>query len=326
MGPWRMQVCAEGLGLARGRAQTGDEDLVGLYLQDISVHPLLTREDEVRLGELVADGKAAASALSNADELTKAEIIALRSRVRAGDDATTLFVQSNLRLVVSLARRYRSSGLPMLDLIQEGNLGLLRAVEKFDSRRGFKFSTYASWWIRQAMTRSIANSGRTIRLPVHTGDQVLRMRRATTEFERVHGRLPSSPELAEKVDLPLRQVEDLIPHLSSPRSFSESLGSEGDMELGDTVEDSSVPQPDEQVLAGLLPEAVGVMLSGLGEREREVLFLRYGLDRGSPRTLEELAQRFNVTRERIRQIESRALAKLRRSATDGQRDLLTLER
>ena len=312
--------------MTRGRAQTGDEDLVGLYLQDISAHPLLTREDEVRLGELVADGKAAAAELSRGGRGAAKREADLRARVRAGDDATTRFVQSNLRLVVSLARRYRSSGLPMLDLIQEGNLGLLRAVEKFDPRRGFKFSTYASWWIRQAMTRSIANSGRTIRLPVHTGDQVMRMRRASTEFERLHGRHPSSAELAAEVDLPLRQVEDLLPHLSSPRSFSETLGADGDMELGDTVEDASMAAPDEQVLASLLPEAVGAMLASLGEREREVLFLRYGLDRGSPRTLEELAQRFNVTRERIRQIESKALAKLRRASTEGQRDLLTLQR
>jgi RNA polymerase sigma factor (sigma-70 family) len=312
--------------VTRGRAQTGDDDLVGLYLQDISVHPLLTREDEVRLGELVADGKAAAVELSERKGGSAKAEAKLRQRIRAGDDATTQFVQANLRLVVSLARRYRSSGLPMLDLIQEGNLGLLRAVEKFDARRGFKFSTYASWWIRQAMTRSIANSGRTIRLPVHTGDQVMRMRRATSEFERIHGRMPSSAELATEVDLPLRQVEDLHPHLSTPRSFSETLGSDGDMELGDTVEDASILAPDEQVLARLLPEAVEMMLSALGEREREVLFLRYGLDRGSPRTLEELAQRFNVTRERIRQIESKALAKLRRSSTEGQRDLLTLQR
>ena len=312
--------------MARARAQGGDEDLVAIYLQDISVHPLLTREDETRLGELVADGKTAAAELSLLDNPSTSKVAKLRHRIRAGDDATTEFVQANLRLVVSLARRYRSSGLPMLDLIQEGNLGLLRAVEKFDYRRGFKFSTYASWWIRQAMTRSIANSGRTIRLPVHTGDQVMRMRRATSEFERVHGRQPSSAELAAKVELPLRQVEDLLPHLSSPRSFSESLGGDGDMELGDTVEDVSVPAPDEQVLAGLLPEAVRVMLESLGDREREVLLLRYGLDRGSPRTLEELAQRFNVTRERIRQIESKALAKLRRSSTEGQRDLLSLRR
>ncbi|HET7487250.1 MAG TPA: sigma-70 family RNA polymerase sigma factor [Acidimicrobiales bacterium] len=296
---------------------------MALYLQDISVHPLLTREDEVRLGELVADGKAAAAELSDSDHLSKAKVTALKQRVRAGDEATTQFVQSNLRLVVSLARRYRSSGLPMLDLIQEGNLGLLRAVEKFDATRGFKFSTYASWWIRQAMTRSIANNGRTIRLPVHTGDQVMRMRRATSEFERVNGRMPSAAELAESVDLPLRQVEDLLPHLSSPRSFSETLGGDGDMELGDTVEDANVPAPEDQVLAGLLPGAVEAMLASLGEREREVLFLRYGLDRGSPRTLEELAQRFNVTRERIRQIESKALAKLRRASTEGERDLLT---
>ena len=300
---------------------------MGIYLQDISAHPLLTREDEVRLGELVADGRAAAVELSTLKNGSGArKIAALERRVRAGDEATTQFVQANLRLVVSLARRYRSSGLPMLDLIQEGNLGLLRAVEKFDARRGFKFSTYASWWIRQAMTRSIANNGRTIRLPVHTGDQVLRMRKATIEFERVHGRQPSSSELADSVDLPLRQVEDLLPHLSSPRSFSESLSSDGDMELGDTVEDASAPAPDEQVLARLLPEAVGLMLSSLGEREREVLFLRYGLDRGQPRTLEELAHRFNVTRERIRQIESKALAKLRRASTEGQRELLTLQR
>jgi RNA polymerase sigma factor (sigma-70 family) len=312
--------------VARARGQSsGDDDLVGLYLHDISAHPLLTREDEVRLGELVAEGKAAAVELATVDPKDKKRVAELKRRVREGDDATTQFVQSNLRLVVSLARRYRSSGLPMLDLIQEGNLGLLRAVEKFDSRRGFKFSTYASWWIRQAMTRSIANSGRTIRLPVHTGDQVMRMRRATSEFERVHGRQPSSAELAGEVDLPLRQVEDLIPHLSTPRSFSETLGSDGDMELGDTVEDANAVAPDDQVMASLLPEAVETMLAGLGEREREVLFLRYGLDRGSPRTLEELAQRFNVTRERIRQIESKALAKLRRSSTEGERNLLSLQ-
>ena len=311
--------------MVRGRAQTGEEDLVGLYLQDISAHALLTREDEVRLGELVAAGKAAAAEMSSGTRTSASKLAALKQRVRAGDDATTQFVQANLRLVVSLARRYRSSGLPMLDLIQEGNLGLLRAVEKFDARRGFKFSTYASWWIRQAMTRSIANNGRTIRLPVHTGDQVLRMRRASSEFERLHGRQPSSAELATSVDLPLRQVEDLLPHLSSPRSFSESLGADGDMELGDTVEDATMTAPDEQVLARLLPEAVGVMLASLGEREREVLYLRYGLDRGIPRTLEELAQQFNVTRERIRQIESKALAKLRRTSTEGQRDLLTLQ-
>ena len=312
--------------MARARVQGGDEDLVAIYLQDISIHPLLTREDEGRLGELVADGKAATAELSQLDRPTNAQVTALRRRIRAGDDATTEFVQANLRLVVSLARRYRSSGLPMLDLIQEGNLGLLRAVEKFDYRRGFKFSTYASWWIRQAMTRSIANNGRTIRLPVHTGDQVMRMRRATAEFERVHGRQPSAAELAENVELPLRQVEDLLPHLSSPRSFSESLSADGDMELGDTVEDASVPAPEDQVLASLLPEAVHTMLANLGEREREVLCLRYGLDRGSPRTLEELAKRFNVTRERIRQIEAKALAKLRRSSTEGHRDLLTLRR
>ena len=312
--------------VARARGQSsGDDDLVGLYLHDISLHPLLTREDEVRLGELVAGGKAAAAELATVDPRENKRIAELKRRVREGDDATTQFVQSNLRLVVSLARRYRSSGLPMLDLIQEGNLGLLRAVEKFDSRRGFKFSTYASWWIRQAMTRSIANSGRTIRLPVHTGDQVMRMRRATSEFERVHGRQPSSAELADEVDLPLRQVEDLLPHLSTPRSFSETLGSEGDMELGDTVEDANALSPDDQVMASLLPEAVEAMLAGLGEREREVLFLRYGLDRGSPRTLEELAQRFNVTRERIRQIESKALAKLRRSSTEAEHNLLSLQ-
>ena len=312
--------------MARARSQTGEDDLVSVYLQDISAHPLLTREDEGRLGALVADGKLAAAELSQGEVKSPARLAALKARVRAGDEATTEFIQSNLRLVVSLARRYRSSGLPMLDLIQEGNLGLLRAVEKFDHRRGFKFSTYASWWIRQAMTRSIANSGRTIRLPVHTGDQVMRMRQATSEFERVNGRQPSSAELAESVDLSLRQVEDLLPHLSSPRSFSEKLGSEGDMELGDTVEDSALVPPDEQVLAMLLPEAVTAMLESLGEREREVLCLRYGLDRGVPRTLEELAQRYKVTRERIRQIESRALAKLRRASTEGHRDLLTLRR
>ncbi|MDP9386450.1 MAG: sigma-70 family RNA polymerase sigma factor [Actinomycetota bacterium] len=309
--------------MGKDAGRGGDDDLVALYLQDISAHPLLDREDEVRLGERIANGRAAAARLAAGDEEAAARRPELVALVRDGDEATTQFVQSNLRLVVSLAKRYRSSGLSMLDLIQEGNLGLLRAVEKFDARRGFKFSTYASWWIRQAITRSIANSGRTIRLPVHTSDQVVRLRRISADFERENGRPPRPDELADALDTTVEKVEELLPHLSAPRSFSEPLGQEGDMELGDVVEDQGSEPIEDQVLVRMLPEAVEVMLGALGERERKILYLRYGLDRGRPRTLEELAQHFNVTRERIRQIESKALAKLRRASVEAEKDIVS---
>jgi len=287
-----------------------DEDLVRLYLRDVGRHELLTKDDEVHLAQLIEAGRAAATTLGRGG-LGPAQQAALRRQVRRGEAAQRRFVESNLRLVVSIAKRYRSSGLPLLDLVQEGNLGLLHAVDKFDWRKGFKFSTYATWWIRQAISRGIANSGRTIRLPVHAGDLVLRVQRTRGRLEAELGRPPTDVELAAEVDLPEARVREALRTAVEPISLSEPLREDGDGELGDVVEDLVTPSPFEQAAAALLPAAVQRLLDVLEPRERDVLRLRFGLDRGEPRTLEEVGAAVGLTRERARQIEGRALGKLR---------------
>jgi RNA polymerase sigma factor (sigma-70 family) len=300
-----------------------DEDLVRLYLRDIGRHPLLTKDDEVELARQREDGLAAQARLAAPGRITTAERAALRRRVHRGRDAERRFVESNLRLVVSIAKRYQASGLPLLDLVQEGNLGLMHAVEKFDWRKGFKFSTYATWWIRQAISRGIANTARTIRLPVHAGDVLLRVQRTRAALESQLGRAPLDSELADEVGMPVERVREALRFALDPLSLSEPLREEGDAELGDLVEDTVTPSPFEQTAAALLPVEVARMLTGLDPRERDVLRLRYGLDRGEPRTLEEVGEAFGLTRERIRQIEARALSKLRHPSIEaGARDLL----
>ena len=301
----------------------GDEDFVRLYLNDIGKHALLTQADEVELGETIMKGRAAATEIAERPDLTSARRAELEAQVRAGEQAAAHFVKSNLRLVVSIAKRYRASGLPLLDLIQEGNLGLIHAVEKFDARRGFKFSTYATWWVRQAITRGIANTGRTIRLPVHAVEQLMGMRRAYADFETRNGRPPEPPELAEAATLPLGKVEELLPHMVDPMSLSSPRGSEGDTELGELLEDGEGAPPDQVVFASMLPAQVAEMLARLDGREQEILCLRYGLDRGEPRTLAEVAERFGVSRERIRHIEAKAIAKLRDASSPSLRDLIS---
>ena len=298
------------------RARTGDdEDLVRIYLQDIGQYPLLTKEGEVRLAKEIERGAEAREELESGDP-TPAQRRPLRRRIRAGDAAERTFVLSNLRLVVSIAKRYQASGLPLLDLVQEGNMGLMHAVEKFDWRKGFKFSTYATWWIRQAITRGIANTGRTIRLPVHAGDALVRIQKARQRLESKYGRQPSPAELAVEAEMTEEQVLDAMQFGADPVSLSAPLRDDGAAELGDLVEDRGAINPFDAAAIALLPGDVAGILERLDPREREVLRLRFGLDRGEPRTLEEVGVEFGLTRERIRQIEARALSKLRHPAAD----------
>ena len=303
-------------------ARSGEEDGVRLYLNDIARHPLLTKSDEAYLAALIQQGKAAAAELESG-EAAEEQRLALLAVVKKGEDAASRFVKSNLRLVVSIAKGYRASGLPLLDLIQEGNMGLIRAVERFDATRGFKFSTYATWWVRQAITRGIANTSRTIRLPVHAVDQLLRLRKAVVAYEMAHGRPPAPFELVDALTMPLAKIEELLPYLVDPVSLSEPRGDMGDTELGELVVDAASLPPDQSALASMLPGQVAELLARLDSREREILCLRYGLDRGEPRTLAEVAAKFGVSRERIRHIESKAIAKLRDFTGSSLRDLIS---
>ncbi len=312
--------------MAKERVERDEEDLVRLYLTDIGQYPLLTKEGEVRLAQQIEKGSAARQELDRAgDNLTPAKRRELRRNLRRGDEAVRTFVQSNLRLVVSIAKKYQASGLPLLDLIQEGNLGLMHAVEKFDWRKGFKFSTYATWWIRQAITRGIANTGRTIRLPVHAGDTLARLQKARSRLELRFGRPATIAELAVEVEMTEDKVTEALRFAAEPLSLSEPLREDGDAELGDVVEDRSADSPFEVAATALLPEEISRLLAPLDTREREILKLRFGLDRGEPRTLEEVGDHFELTRERIRQIEARAMSKLRHPSSDtGARDLLAV--
>ncbi len=312
--------------MAKDRVDRDEEDLVRLYLTDIGQYALLTKDDEVRLAKAIEAGKEAVAELAKIKAPTATKRRELRKAIREGEVAERAFVQSNLRLVVSIAKKYQASGLPLLDLIQEGNLGLMHAVEKFDWRKGFKFSTYATWWIRQAITRGIANTGRTIRLPVHAGDTLARLQKARSRLELKFGRTATLAELAKEVEMPEDKVTEALRFAAEPLSLSEPLREDGDAELGDVVEDRSAESPFETAATALLPEEIQRLLAPLDEREREILRLRFGLGgSGEGRTLEEVGEHFNLTRERIRQIEARAMSKLRHPSSDtGARDLLSV--
>src|SRR5687767_1156859 len=305
---------------------SGTKRISSVFTSRTSQYPLLTKDDEVRLAQAIEAGNAARTELeAAAKDVTPARKRELRRTAREGETAERTFVQSNLRLVVSIAKKYQASGLPLLDLIQEGNLGLMHAVEKFDWRKGFKFSTYATWWIRQAITRGIANTGRTIRLPVHAGDTLARLQKARARLELKLGRPATLSELSAEVEMPEDKVTEALRFAAEPLSLSEPLREDGDAELGDVVEDRSAESPFEVAATSLLPDEIARLLGPLDEREREILRLRFGLDRGEPRTLEEVGEHFNLTRERIRQIEARAMSKLRHPSSDtGARDLLTV--
>ena len=296
------------------RAAAPDSDLVRLYLEDIGKHPLLTRADEQRLGKAIQAGRRAAAALARPESGAAEARAALGALVADGERASRTLVSSNLRLVMSIARRYRSSGLPLLDLVQEGNLGLIHAVEKFDFSKGFKFSTYATWWIRQAITRAIANTARAIRLPVRAGETVKRVQAARAGLECHLGRVPTLDELASETGLGAAKVGEALALGFQPVSIFEPLGPEGDGVLGDTVPDLAASAALDDVIRASLPAQVIELLDGLDTREREVVCLRYGLDRGKPRTLAEVAEACGLTKEGVRQAEQRGLAKLRLTA------------
>jgi RNA polymerase sigma factor (sigma-70 family) len=297
--------------MATREATYVDQDLVELYLADIGRRPLLTKRDEIDLAQRIEAGTEAREQLGATDRRTPATRRALARTARDGDSARHTFVEANLRLVVSIAKRYRSSGLHLLDLVQEGNFGLLRAVDKFDWRKGFKFSTYSTWWIRQAIQRGIANTSRTIRLSVDAGENLRQARRARARLESRLRRTPTDAEVAAELDVPPHVLAEIMVRARTPVSLSVPLSHDGDGELADIVSDPLAASPFDAAATALLPGELAKLLVPLTSRERKVLTLRFGLDCGESRTLDQVGAHFDLSRERIRQIEARAMSKLR---------------
>ena len=291
---------------------TNIEDPVRMYLKEIGKVPLLSAEEEIELAQKMEAGEMAKSQLEEAgDDLDDEAKKELQKLVAQGDYAKKKLAEANLRLVVSIAKRYVGRGMLFLDLIQEGNLGLIKAVEKFDYRKGYKFSTYATWWIRQAITRAIADQARTIRIPVHMVETINKLIRVSRQLLQELGREPTPEEIAEEMDIPVERVREILKISQEPVSLETPIGEEEDSHLGDFIQDENVPVPADAAAFTLLKEQLVEVLSTLTEREQKVLRLRFGLDDGRARTLEEVGKVFNVTRERIRQIEAKALRKLR---------------
>ncbi|CAL9557168.1 RNA polymerase sigma factor [Streptomyces pilosus] len=295
------------------RTETGSpsSDLFRQYLREIGRIPLLTAAEEVELARRVEAGLFAEEKLRRTPDLDSGLALDLDRLVVMGRVAKRRLIEANLRLVVSVAKRYVGRGLTMLDLVQEGNLGLIRAVEKFDYARGYKFSTYATWWIRQAMSRALADQARTIRVPVHVVELINRVVRVQRRMLQERGYEPTPAEVAAQLDLPPERVGEVLRLAQEPVSLHAPVGEEDDVALGDLIEDGDAASPVESAAFLLLREHLEAVLSTLGERERKVVQLRYGLVDGRPRTLEEIGRIFGVTRERIRQIESKTLNKLR---------------
>ncbi len=292
-------------------------DPVRAYLKEIGRVSLLTADLEVELARRIEQGIEASERIARLQEadgrevLAQGELVRLRRMVTSGHEAKELLIEANLRLVVSIAKRYRNRGMAFLDLIQEGNLGLMRAVEKFDYTRGFKFSTYATWWIRQAITRAIADQARTIRIPVHMVETINKVARVQRFLLQELGREPTVEEVAARVELPSERVREIQRINQDTVSLEQPMGDEEDFSLSDVIEDQAAVVPSEAATRAMLNDAVRKALAGLSPREQEVVRLRFGLDDGQIRTLEEVGTMFGVTRERIRQIESKTLAKLR---------------
>ena len=291
------------------------DDHVKMYLKEIGKVNLLTPEEELSLAKRMADGETAKEQLEeigeDIDEDTKKQIDLL---IADGEKAKKSLAEANLRLVVSIAKRYVGRGMLFLDLIQEGNLGLIKAVDKFDYTKGYKFSTYATWWIRQAITRAIADQARTIRIPVHMVETINKLVRVSRQLVQELGREPTPEELAKELNMPVDKVREISKISQEPVSLETPIGEEEDSHLGDFIPDEDAPAPSEAASFVLLKEQLGAVLETLSEREAKVLRLRFGLDDGRARTLEEVGKEFDVTRERIRQIEAKALRKLRHTS------------
>ncbi|MDA1368772.1 RNA polymerase sigma factor (sigma-70 family) [Glycomyces algeriensis] len=293
-----------------------ERDLVGVYLHEISKTPLLDAAAEVDLAKAVEAGLFAKHLLGEGETFGDATEKDLKRLIEDGAKAKEQFIKANLRLVVSIARRYVRSGMPMLDLIQEGNTGLVRAVEKFDYQRGFKFSTYATWWIRQAISRAIAQQERTVRLPVHLVEDVNRMRNVTRQLTRELGGDPEPEQVAAALGVTVERVRELIRWSQDTVSLDTPIGDDGDTNLGDLVADSDEPSPEDVVLAGMERQRIEMMLNHLDERSAGIVKARYGLEDGREHSLTEVAHRFHLSRERIRQLEIQALARLKELAND----------
>ncbi|MFB7997653.1 RNA polymerase sigma factor RpoD/SigA [Streptomyces sp. NPDC056002] len=299
--------------------EIADRDLVGMYLDEIARTPLLDAAKEVELSQTIEAGVYARQILdgeAESEAAGKASREELEALVAASERAKDVFIKSNLRLVVAVARRYPRSGLPLLDLIQEGNAGLVRAVEKFDYRKGFKFSTYATWWIRQAITRSIADQSRTIRLPVHLVEELGRIRRVQREFNRKNGRDPEPEEIAAELDSKPERVVDVLDWARDPVSLNMPVDDEGETQFGDLLEDTSAVSPEQSVLTLLRSEELDDLIGRLDQRTASIIKMRYGIDDGRERTLTEVGKEHGLTRERIRQIEKHALLELKKLARD----------
>lgn len=316
----RRQSQSAGTGRASSAVggEIADRDLVGMYLDEIARTPLLDAEKEVELSKTIEAGVYARQILdeeaeSDAVDATREELEAL---VAEGERAKDVFIRSNLRLVVAVARRYPRSGLPLLDLIQEGNAGLVRAVEKFDYAKGFKFSTYATWWIRQAITRSIADQSRTIRLPVHLVEELGRIRRVQREFNRENGREPEPAEVAKELGSTPERVIDVLDWARDPVSLNMAVDDAGETQFGDLLEDTSAVSPEQSVLTLLRSEELEDLIGKLDHRTASIIRMRYGIEDGRERTLTEVGKQHGLTRERIRQIEKHALLELKRMARD----------
>ncbi len=291
-------------------ANIDTDDTIGLYLKEVSRVPLLTAEEEVELAQRIERGRMAREELARINVSSRRRL-ELRRLIEDGWAAREHLITANSRLVISVAKKYMGRGVPFLDLIQEGNIGLIRATKKFDYRRGHKFSTYATWWIRQAVTRAIADQGRTIRVPVHMGDQINKLLRVQHQLTQRLGREPTVDELAISLDVPPKKVENMIQVARRPLSLETPTDDEEDSVLGDFIEDDEAPPPDDTATYNLLREHLEEVLESLPPREVRILQLRYGLMDGQAYTLEEVGRKMGVTRERVRQIEAQALSRLR---------------